>query len=178
MNYPIRFVGTLEKYENNLWNYHIKVPAEISSFIRDQDRKRFMCSLNEHPSFHASLMPAGENVYFIKINKELRDLHNLVIGTSATVILDEDNSQYGMPMPEELRELLDQEPEGNHYFHQLTPGKQRSLIYIVDKVKNVDKRLGKAMIITAHLIEQKGNLDFKLLNQEFKDNNKLPRGLN
>jgi uncharacterized protein YdeI (YjbR/CyaY-like superfamily) len=73
-----------------------------------------------------------------------------------------------MPMPEELEELLLQDPEGDMYFHELTPGKQRNLIYMVSKPKGVDTRIKKALVIVQHLKEVKGQLDFKMLNEAYK----------
>ncbi len=163
------FDSLLEKYENNLWNYHLKVPEGIIKGIKKEKMNRFMCSLNNGKHFHASLMPAGEGVYFIKINKELRQKHKIKLGDVVSVNIKKDESKYGIPLPEEMEELLSHDPEGDRFFHQLTPGKQRSLLYLVDKIKSKDKRIEKSFIILEHLKEQKGSLDFKILNQDFKE---------
>ncbi len=165
----VSFDSTLEKYENNLWNYHLKVPQDIIVNIKKKKITRFMCSLNKGAKFHASLIPAGEGIYFIKINKELRLRHKLKIGDSVAVLIEKDESKYGMPLPEEMEELLLHDPEGDRLFHQLTPGKQRSLLYLIVKIKSKEKRLEKSFIILEHLKEQKGSLDFKILNQDFKN---------
>jgi len=163
------FDSLLEKYENNLWNYHLKVPEGIIKGIKKEKMNRFMCSLNNGKHFHASLMPAGEGVYFIKINKELRQKHKIKLGEVVSVNIKKDESKYGIPLPEEMEELLSHDPEGDRFFHKLTPGKQRSLLYLVDKIKSKDKRIEKSFIILEHLKEQKGSLDFKILNQDFKE---------
>ncbi len=163
------FTSILEKYKNNLYNYHFKVPDKIVKQLSKAKIKRFICTINDGSAFHASLMPAGEGVYFIKINKELRQAHNIKIGDVASLKIDKDESKYGMPLPEELEELFLHDPEGNKYFHQLTPGKQRSLLFLIAKVKSKDKRYEKSFIILEHLKEQKGDLDYKILTQDFKD---------
>jgi len=165
----IRFQGVLEKYENNLYNFHIKVPSHIVTELADQGVKRFLCSLKKGEQFHASLIPAGEGAYFIKVNKELRTKNSISIGDEFIVEINEDASQYGMPLPDEMAELFIQDPEGDFYFHQLTPGKQRSLLYLVGKIKSPDKRIEKSVIILEHLRAQKGDLDFKILHQDFKE---------
>lgn len=165
----LSFDSILEKYENNLWNYHLKVPNHIIEKIKKERMGRFMCSLNKGSGFHASLMPAGNGIYFIKINKELRQEHKIELGDVVTVSIEKDKSKYGMPLPEEMEELFLHDPEGDHLFHQLTPGKQRSLLYLVVKIKSKEKRIEKSFIILEHLKEQKGSLDFKILNQDFKD---------
>lgn len=162
------FTGILEKYENNLWNYHIKVPESIVDHIKKEKIKRFLCKLNKGRPFHASLMPAGSGIYFIKINKALRSKYNLTLGKKITVQLTKDESTYGIEFPEEMEELLKQDPEGELHFQKLTPGKQRSLLYLVSKIKSTDLKISKSLIILEHLKEQKGALDFKILNQDFK----------
>lgn len=165
----LSFDSILEKYEDNLYNYHLKVPEDIVAKIKKEKMNRFMCSMNKGSEFHASLIPAGEGIYFIKINKELRQEHKIKLGDTVTVSIEKDNSKYGMPLPEEMEELFLHDPEGDHLFHQLTPGKQRSLLYLVVKIKSKEKRIEKSFIILEHLKEQKGSLDFKILNQDFKD---------
>ena len=98
----------------------------------------------------------------------IRDRYNLALGDSVNVLIEEDESKYGMPLPEEMEELFLHDPEGDQLFHQLTPGKQRSLLYLIVKIKSKEKRLEKSFIILEHLKEQKGSLDFKILNQDFK----------
>ena len=67
--------------------------------------------------------------------------------------------------------LLSQDLEGSDYFHKLTKGKQRSLIHIVGKVKNIDSQLAKGLAIMHHLKEAQGELDFKRLNVLIKEYN-------
>ena len=163
------FEGILEKYENNLWNYHVKVPEVIVLALKEKGVKRFLCSIDKGDPFHASLMPAGNGIYFIKLNQELRKRHRLSLGRKMLVSFTEDESKYGMPMPEEFEEILRQDDLSQKRFEKLSPGKQRSLLYLVNKVKNPQKRLEKSLIILEHLVEQKGELDFKKLHQDFKD---------
>lgn len=67
--------------------------------------------------------------------------------------------------------MLEQEPIADKYFHALTPGKQRSLIYIVSQLKNPDPHIKKALGIVEHLKEEKGKLYFRLLQEKFKEIN-------
>ena len=84
-------------------------------------------------------------------------------GSKVLVELQPDESKYGMPMPEEMDELLKIDDDTNEYFHALTKGKQRSLLYIIGKPKSTDIRLKKAIVITEHLKRLNGKLDFKIL---------------
>jgi uncharacterized protein YdeI (YjbR/CyaY-like superfamily) len=67
-------------------------------------------------------------------------------------------------MPEELAELLAQDEEGDRLFHALTPGKLRTLLYLVGQPKSSDIRLHRALVVVEHLKTNQGKIDYKKLN--------------
>ena len=109
--------------------------------------------------------------YFILANKKLVSKLNLHIGDRVVLKLEKDFSEFGHPIPETFAALLDQDEVGRNHFYQLTPGKQRSLIYLIGTVKNVDSQLNKGMAILDHLKMENGQLDFKKLNALIKHYN-------
>lgn len=167
---PISFDTTLAQMDSDVWSYHIPVPPEVAEQFSENDR-RVICTLNEEHSFHCAIMPGGNGTWFITVNKERRKKLGLELGMEVQASLVKDESKYGMPMPEELGALLEMDEEGSHYFHSLTMGKQRSLIHVVGKHKHSDTRLRKALVIVDYLKWSKGKLDYKELNQAFKDSN-------
>jgi len=92
------------------------------------------------------------------------------MGENLSIVLEEDKSKYGMPMPEEMAEIMAQDPEVDNLFHSLSPGKQRSLLYIIGKPKTSDSRIKKAILITRYLTEVNGVLDFAEMNEFIKSN--------
>ncbi len=68
-------------------------------------------------------------------------------GQEVMVKLEEDTSEFGMPFPEELQEVLKQEPEGNAKFLALNPGTRRSILYYINSAKTVDTRIKRALDI-------------------------------
>lgn len=166
------FVSSLENFDNNLWQFHVPVPEEIANSLMEGDNRRVICTLDNLPSFHAALMKC-KDYWFVLINQKIRKALNKNSGQLLKVTLVKDTSTYGHEMPEELQVLLDQDTEASQYFHGLTMGKQRSLIYIVTKVKSSEARLKKALAITSHLVLSKGNLDYKKLNEQIKYYNNL-----
>ncbi|QDH80070.1 DUF1905 domain-containing protein [Echinicola soli] len=165
------FSTHLEKFDSNLWQYHLPVPDDIAiTFIEGEDR-RVICKIGTI-SFHAALMKS-KAYWFILFNTSLREKLGFQGGEKVTIRLEKDRSEFGHDMPEELQVLLDQDEEGNRYFRSLTIGKQRSLVYIVTKVKNSNSRLNKALAIVEHLKEVNGVLDFKMLNEKIKFYNNL-----
>lgn len=115
------------------------------------------------------MIPWGE-IFTIIVNKSKRDKLGIAAGDKVSVELAADESKYGLPMPEELQEVLDQDPEGDQLFHLLTPGKQRSILYFVGKVKDIDKRIHTALIFIDHIKKNNG----KILPQELQDELKRP----
>lgn len=162
------FTSTLGKFEGNLWYFYLPVSAAIAqSFIKGKDR-RVLCTLNQTITFQAALMPSGDGNYFININKQTRTKLKLQEGSDVNVFLEKDESEYGLPVPEEFAELLKQDTIGSDYFQALTPGKQRTLLYIIAKPKAVDLRIRNGMVILEHLKRTKGVVNYKLLNLEMK----------
>ena len=164
----MEFTAKLENFNTRLWSYHIKVPKPIAAHFLEMGDKRVVCRLNDTMEFQCAIMPAGEGVYFININKKIRDQLKLKEESKLVVHLEKDNSEYGLPFPEELKELLDQDKEGNKLFHALPPGKQRNLIYAVGQVKNSDLRIHRAMVVIGHLKKNSGKINFRQLNQELR----------
>ena len=162
------FTAKLENFNTRLWTYHIKVPKPIAKHFLDMGDKRVVCRLNDTLEFQCAIMPAGDGVSFININKKIRDQLKLKEGSKLNIQLEKDHSAYGLPFPEELRELLDQDKEGNKLFLALKPGRQRNIIYAVGQVKNPDLRIHRAMVMIEHLKKNGGKINFKQLFEELK----------
>ena len=163
------FTSVMEKFNSNLWGFHFVVNKEIGNqFVTEGNDRRVVCTLNDKEEFQCALMPKGDGNFFINVNKKLRDAAKLGIGSEVKVVLRKDESEYGLPMPEELQELLLQDEDGDKLFHALTIGKQRTLLYIVSSTKDTEKRIGKALAIVSHLKTNGGNIDYKKLNEAIR----------
>jgi hypothetical protein len=166
---PIRFDTTLERFDSNLWHFHIVVPEAVAEKFLKQQVSRVVCSLNGSPGFQCAILSAGKGTHFINVNKKLRDTLKLKEGCKVSACITEDTSEYGLPMPEELEAALAQDDDGNNLFHALTPGKQRTLLYIVSVPKNVDLRIKRALVILEHVKQTNGKIDYKELNRMLKE---------
>ena len=162
------FESTLEKFQKNkVWSYHIKIPKSIVSKFEKKD-KRFVCTLNDSVSFQCGLLSASELRFFININASIRKKSNLNLYDTVNVSLKKDTSKYGLPIPKVFEELLKQDPDFNIIFHNLTPGKQRTLLHKIGIYKNENTQLEKLMVLKNYLIQVKGKLDFKELYVAFR----------
>lgn len=167
-----RFTTKLEKFESSVYGFHFKVPINLAELFIDGNNRRVICQINGEIRTQSALMPSSEG-WYIFMNKSTRKKLDLIEGQEFEVEIEKDHSEFGMEVPEELSVMLDQEEKAREVFDALTPGKQRSLMYIVSKVKNSESRIRKALAIADHLKESNGKLDFKRLNVLIKHYNNL-----
>ncbi len=169
-----KLITTLQKFDPKIFGYHFPIPSDIAkSFIEGLNR-RVICHINNQHKMQCALMPYSQG-YFIMINQNLVKQIGLKINEEVSLMLEKDTSEYGHELPETFQMVLEQDEEGRKHFEQLTPGKKRSLIYLVGNVKNIDSQLNKALAIMDHLKTERGKLDFKKLNQLIKEYNQRSR---
>ena len=164
------FETTLENFNSKLWGYHFPVPEEIAQKYIEGANRRVICLINSNYKMHCALMPYTAG-HFILINKDLVKRFDLKLGEKVSLGIEKDTSTFGREVPESFLVLLEQDETGKSFFQALTPGKQRSLVYLVSKVKNIDSQLSKGLAILDHLKREKGALDFKKLNEIIKEYN-------
>lgn len=162
------FTSRLAESTNRLWGCHFVVPDAIAQVFLANSGKRVVCTLNEVHQYQCALTPIGEGQWVILVNKALQKKLRLGVGSEVRASLCADTSEYGLPMPEELVEVLAQDALAKTLFEALTPGKQRTLLYIIGQPKQVDKRIERALAISNHLKSQKGKIDFKVLHHDLK----------
>lgn len=165
------FTALLSVFDDNSlsWEKHLPIPDVIfTEMLAIAPNKRVICTLNHAVTFHCAMMPKG-SFHYILVNNETCKKMKLQVNDEVEVEISKDDSKYGMNISEELEEVLFSDPEGSLLFHRLTPGKQRSLIHIINKFKSSQLRIEKSFVILEHLKRQKGILDFKKLNDDFKE---------
>ena len=168
----IEFESSLLDLESNVWSNGLKIPTEIAERIIQSSGNRVLCTLNEKVTYPCGILTKATGEYFVNISKENRKKAGIGSSQTIHVSLEPDTSKYGMPMPDEMQAAMDIEMEGTKYFDLLSPGKQRSLIYMVSKPKSAEIRIKKWLVILQYLEEVNGQLDFKELNLAFKEANR------
>lgn len=167
------FKSTLMRLDSSVWGLYFDIPKEVSRAFLDKGVKRFIYDLEGKKQIHRAMLSRGEGQYFLYVNKALMKEFNWPLGTELEITMKEDKSEYGMDMPEEFEEALLAFPEASEHFENLTPGKQRTLIYMVAKPKRIETKVKKAVQIVEYLVHSDGKLDFKELNQWFKIHNSI-----
>lgn len=172
----MKFTSQLQKDDgSDIYHWYFSVPNEIAESVIDGRDRRVVTKVNDTVKYHCAIHGDGEGGYRIMLNKERCKKLKLLRGDTVSVELEKDRSEYGVPMSEELREVLDQRPIADELFHKLTKGTQRTLIYWSDNVKSSDIKIRRALVMTDHLENQSGKVDFKLMNQEMKAANQAAK---
>jgi bifunctional DNA-binding transcriptional regulator/antitoxin component of YhaV-PrlF toxin-antitoxin module len=164
----VKFKTELGKLAADYGWHFILVERKIAEkFPTDGKSRRVVCTLNGEVTFQAGLMHYHGD-FFISVNKPTRTKLGLEAGDVVDVELAADESKYGLPMPDEFREILDQDPEGDELFHALTAGRQRSLLYYIAKAKDIDRRIHYGLIVIEHLKKNGGKVDGNQLSKELR----------
>ncbi|MBI3112562.1 MAG: DUF1905 domain-containing protein [Ignavibacteriales bacterium] len=170
-----RFTSILERSDNRLWGAHLRVPVRVAERFGEGKTRRVFCGLNDGEEFQCAILHRGKDLFLVTVNKRLRDALGLEFGKEVRVSLRKDETEYGLPMPEELRELFRQDREGGALFHALTRGKQRTLLYIIGSSKDPEKRIFRAIAVVNHLKANKGTIHYRQLGESLKRPSSLRR---
>ncbi len=164
----IKFKAELMKSDlESGWHFLLIDAKHGEKFEKLNGSRRVVCTIEGTLSFQCALQPWKGN-FAIIVNKEKREKLGISAGDKVTVELAKDNSKYGLPMPDELKEVLKQDREGNKLFHKMTAGKQRSILYWVGQVKDIDRRIHTALIFIEHLKRNDGKIVHNELMAELK----------
>ncbi len=170
INQPIIFSSIIESLGGHVYGAHLKIPEDICRLAKKEGDKRFLFTLDGKVEKRGAILSAKIFHYLLLNQQDLARISKS-FGEEVQVEIRADRSKYGMPMPPELEELLLQDTEANIHFEKLSKGKQRSLIYLVAKVKNTQSRINKALAIAEHLKKEEGRLNYKALNALIKQYN-------
>lgn len=147
----IQFIAKIKLLPHLINTHYIEVNSTLIKKMGGTLNQRLICTINGKLSFQCGLMALGKGSAYITINSQRLKKLNLSLGDEVNITLKKDKSQFGMEMPNELQELLQQDQEGHERFNKLSPGKQRYIINYVGSVKNTQKRIDRALLLINNL---------------------------
>jgi hypothetical protein len=118
-------------------------PDSIKKLLNE---KRLLCTING-VAFHCALMGRKEGNYHIAIGATIMKKAGLKIGMVVNPVFKKDASEFQFEMPEALAEVLRTDEKANAAFAKLTDGNKRGLMYLVNNVKSMDKKIERALLI-------------------------------
>jgi len=136
--------STIEKFGSGM--HYFRVDS-----VKASSKKRFICSINSQIDFHCALMPKKEGGFYINVGSKIIKQLKLSVGDLISYKLKEDTSAYQFKYPEELEEVLNTDEAAKTIFESLTDGNKRGLMYLVNQVKSVDKKIERSLKIAEKL---------------------------
>jgi uncharacterized protein YdeI (YjbR/CyaY-like superfamily) len=142
----------------------VVIPNRVATLFLETNHKRVKVKASHKDNtinFYAALKnekTGNCRIYFS--NAKQKELQ-LEFGDTFSMQLFEDTSKYGVEMPEALEAVLLSDYEAFSIFESFTAGKQRSIIYVIKRYKNVQTQVDKSIIMTENL--KRGIHDLKLL---------------
>lgn len=140
----------LEKQAGGMYFIQLS-PKEVEPFLKNGN-KRVICWINEQEAVHVALLPVQQGqFYWIRLGAAWCKKLKLRTGSTLTIRLKSDDTPHQFDVPEEWTEVMATDPEAEAVFQSLTPGNQRSLLYLVLKMRSTDKRIEKSLMIAEKL---------------------------
>lgn len=155
--------GAVQKFSYKGGMPYLSVPRAAAEKLKPAGERgpaRLVCTIGAL-SFSCGLMPLGQGDFYILLTRKVRDAAGLDVGSPVIARLSPDDSPYGLPMPEELDEVLAQDEEGARAFESLTPGRKRGIIAMVSRHKSVDTRVEHAVAVIEAI--KQGETDLRTL---------------
>jgi hypothetical protein len=149
-HFPLLFTTRIGKLPH-LNMFYLELYPEIVQQLGAPTGVRLLCRVNGGPAFACGPVSLGNGSSYISINTQRMKAQGLRLGQEVEVVLEKDESKYGMEVPPELSELLAQDPEGAARFEGLSPGKQRYIIQYVSTVKSSQLRIDRAILLISNL---------------------------
>jgi len=145
--------------------HQIHLPEKVAKSFVEANHKRI--KVNAFYKDNSIVIYAAlyfrNGIYSIGFGKRYQKDLQLPYGENFSLQICEDDSKYGVAMPEEFQAVLDSDWEAFEKFEALTAGKKRSLIFYISRFKQVQTKIDKALIISENL--KMGITDTKLLLQ-------------
>lgn len=154
----IKLESTIQKLDQKRGGYcYFPINKQLIMQYEKNSKTRFICTIDDSYTFSCGLNHLGEGNYFVMLTKDRMNNIGKSVGDSIAIQLVEDTSKLGIEIPEVLEILLEQDPRLNAKFAQLTPGKQRSIIFQMNKIKDLNKQVAKTieLIDTVDLYRKK-----------------------
>jgi len=144
----VKLKTRLEKSGGSM--HYIPIPDEIGEEIIRRFGRRVICKVNGN-QIHCAILKRQSIGTYIMAGKSTREKIKANYKDELNLEILEDTTEFQMEVGEVFQEVLDTDEEGKIRFKELTDGKKRSLIHQVNKAKNIDTQINRALKILENL---------------------------
>ncbi len=137
-------------YLEKLKLHYIELSGDTLTLLNGGEEKgkfnqRVIVKINQQVEWQGGVVALGESKGYVAVSKARMKELDIHFGDEVSIEFTKDYSEFGHEFPLELNEVLKQDPEAHERFFQLTPGKQRTLIYYILLMKTSDKRIERSL---------------------------------
>ena len=138
-----QIIEQLEKRKGGY--FFLKIDAETVNQFQNKRQTRFLCTLDGTLTFQCGLNHLGDGIFFIILSTKNLQTVGKSTGDKIAFELKEDPNPLGVEMPEVLVAVLEDDEALKQIFEHLTSGKKRNIIHSVNRIKDLDKQIYKAI---------------------------------
>lgn len=121
--------------------FYLTLDADTVHQMEHQKATRIICTIDNKVSFRCGLNHLGDGNFFIIVASKHLEKLGKNLGDTVEFRIDIDPDQLGVEMPDVLGIFLAQDLDSKAVFEQLTNGKKRSLIYSINKIRDIDTQV-------------------------------------
>ena len=142
------------RFEVNITGTHsVRIPDEYAVPFEKAGHKRIKIKAYFHDN-EITLYGAihrYQGYFVISFGKRYQKELGVSLNDHFELQLSEDDTEYGVAVPEEFSAVLESDPEAMEIFNSFTDGKKRSLVFYVLKFRNSQTRIDKSLIIAENI---------------------------
>ncbi|WP_066209462.1 DUF1905 domain-containing protein [Flammeovirga sp. MY04] len=121
--------------------FYLKLDADIINQFEQKKKTHLFCTLDNNLTFRCGLNHLGDGHFYIILSKKNLELIHKKLGDTVLLHIKEYPDPLGVDVNEVLEILLEQDEVIKQKFNQLTLVKRRSIIYQINRIKNIDKQI-------------------------------------
>lgn len=149
--FKIKLSSRIEQLPHLVGMHYLLIPAAAVKKMGGKFNARVICTVNNKLKYQGGIVALGEGNGYISINKSRLKQLGVKAGDVVDFRLENDNSEFGMTVPEELVEMFIQDDEAKSRFDALTKGMQRYIIHYVTSVKSSQLKIDRAFMLLSNL---------------------------
>lgn len=120
---------------------YLYVDAKVAESFPDKKKTRLICVIDNKLTLRCGLNHLGDGNFFVIVSSKYLKTLDKEPGDTVTFTLEPDPDPLGVDVPEVLQALLDQDEDLKAIYDTFTPGKKRSLIFSIARVKDIDRQV-------------------------------------
>ena len=139
--------------QRGMFHYpHMDIPGAIADpLLGNENKVRVIMHLENGAKLHRALKRNQNGETLITLGKSTLKQAKINPEEEVTLYLEVDETEFGYEMPEELKEVMRQDPEGEKAFLELKPGLRRSFLHYIVSAKTVDTRIKRSLKLIDNL---------------------------